>query len=382
MIFDNWLDAKRYRFPSRSDDEIDLSLNQANVAIRAGNFDLAAQAANQVLRAKRISKLSRLTADFILIQARSRQGHFSGVFDELDSLFRRVPKKFIPLQARVGNEIIWACYRSGNLGIGAARGEEMLRDFASIWPKADVVELLCQLAACHLHRGDTSRAEENVALALELAETSTSPKAKTQALWQSSVLLLLKGDLSLALQKTNEAKKWADVAGLQSATPALNNNLSLILLGLPNADLRNIQSLAESSYLEATTQNNSNFAAFSCGVLSEVALRREDFDLALMYAKKGLNEMSAEIRGPKTSLLVQVAKVLARMGRFEQSEIELATAMEYMKQEEPSRELAQQWGDIARVFVEIGLADRGVYAYEKAIQMSGLLREEQDSFVE
>ena len=48
---------------------------------------------------------------------------------------------------------------------------------------------------------------------------------------------------------------------------------------------------------------------------------------------------------------------------------------------ELSREVAKQWGLIARVYVEVGLTDRGVYAYEKAIQMSGLLREAQDSFV-
>lgn len=361
--------------------ETALTLNQANVAVKAGNFDLASEYARQVLDAKLISRNSKLSAEFVLIQTKSRQGKFSGVLDQLDSLFRRIPKSNVGLRACVGNEIIWACYRSGNLGIGAARGEELLRDECPNWSEADTVELLCQLAGCHMHRGDDSRAEELVSRALEIAEKSSSHKALAQSLWQSSVILSDRGDLALALRQATEAKRWAEVAGLKNAIPSLNHNAAVILLQLPNTDLDFVQKWAESSYLEASTQNFSTGAAFACEILSEVALRRRDFQLALAHAKKGLLEMTVEIPGPKVSLLVQVAKVLARMGNYEESKVELVRATDHMEKEEPSRELAKQWGDIARVFVEVGLTDRGVYAYEKAIQMSGLLREEQDSYV-
>ncbi len=361
--------------------ETALALNQASVALKDGNFDLASEYARKVLGSRRLPRNSRLTAELVLIQTKSRQGHFLGVFDELDSLFRRVPKRNVGLQARVGNEIVWACFRSGNLGMGAAKGEELVREYSSNWSDADSVELLCQLAVCHSCRGDSARAEELVFRSLELAEKSSSPKALAQSHWQSSIMLIDRGDLTLAMQQVTKAKKWADLAGLHNAIPPLNHNAALILLQLPNADLDRIQKLAESAYLEAASQNDNSNVAFAREILSEVALRREEFTLALSHAKKGLVEMSKEIPGPKVSLLVQVAKVLARMGNYEESTIELVRATDQMEQEEPSRELAKQWGDIARVFVEVGLTDRGVYAYEKAIQMSGLLREEQDSFV-
>ena len=361
--------------------EIDLNLNQANVALMAGNFDLASDYANLVLNEKRASKNSKLAADLLLIEVRSRQGLFSGVLDELELLFKKVRRSNPELQARVGNEILRVCYRSGNLGIGAQRGEELVQEFSSRWPEIEVVELLCQLSSCHFHRGDSARAEEVVSRALEITNRSKFAKARTQTLWQSSALTINRGDLSLALQQAKEAKRWAQIAGMQHVIPILNNNAALIMLDLPDADLSRIHRLAESAYLEMSSQNNPGGSAYTCEILSEVALRQEDYENALMYAKKGLDELPPEIPGPRASLLVQVAKVHARIGDYAVAKSELFIATEHMEQLEPSRELAKQWGDIARVFVEVGLTDRGVYAYEKAIQMSGLLREEQDSKV-
>lgn len=361
--------------------EIDLSLNEAKVALTAGNFDLVTELANRVLATKKASKNSILTAELLLIQKNARQGLFVGLLDQLELLFKKVPKSNVGLQASVGNEIIRICHRSGNLGIGAQRGEEMARDFASNWPEDEVVELLCQLSSCHFYRGDSARAEEVVTRALELLEPSSSAKAKTQTLWQSSVLTLKKGDLVLSLQRVSDAKHWAQIAGLRHVVPILNYNAALIMLDLPNSDLSRVHKLAESAYLELSSQNNPGGAAYACAILSEVALRKEDFKIALMYAKKGLAELPLEIPGPKNALLVQLAKVLARMGNYDDAKFGLFDAVEHMEQLKPSRELAQQWGDIARIFVEVGFTERGVYAYEKAIQMSGLLREEQDTKV-
>ena len=357
--------------------ELDLALNEAKVALATGNFELVTELANRVLAARNTSKSSGLTAQLLLIQAKGRQGFFVGLLDQLELLFNKVPRTNIALQASVGNEILRVCHRSGNLGVGAQRGEEMLRDFSSIWPQVEVVELLCQLSSCHFHRGDTARAEEVVTQALELAEKSSSAKTKTQTLWQSSLLKMNRGNLVLALQLVSDAERWAQIAGLQNVVPILNYNASIIMLELPGSDLSRVHRLAESAYLEMSSQNNPGGAAYACTVLSEVALRQEDYKTAQMYAEKGLSELPLEIPGPKTALLVQIAKVLARKGQLDDAKFGLFDAVEHMDQLEPSNELAKQWGDIARVFVEVGLADRGVYAYERAIQMSGLLREEE-----
>lgn len=361
--------------------EIDSELNHAKIALTTGNFELAAELANRVLHSKRISKRPALVAEFVLIQVRSQQGQFTGVLDQLDSLYRQIRRANIEFQAKVGNEIIRVCFYSGNLGIGAHRGEELYRAHEKDWPDVEVVELLCQLSSCHFHRGDSARAEELVEKALELAKLSKSPKAMTQSLWQSSGLIHVTGNLPLAFQQINQAKSWAQTAGLRQVIPILNRNAALIMLDLPDANLSRIHELAESACLDLSTQNNPRGVAYACEILSEVALRRERYGDALAYAQKGLDELPAEIPGPRASLLVQVSKVHARMGNFLEAETRLHVAAEHMEQLEHSRELAKQWGDIARVFVEVGLTDRGVYAYEKAIQMSGLLREEEDTKV-
>jgi tetratricopeptide (TPR) repeat protein len=241
--------------------------------------------------------------------------------------------------------------------------------------------LLCQLSSCYFHRSDSARAEELVEKALELAEKTQSPKAMTQTYWQRAALTQSLGNYSLALRQNEVARHWGERAGLKEILPILTSNAALIMLDLPNANLSRIHELAESAYLDMSTNNSPGTAAYVCEILSEVELRREDFERALMYAKKGLQELPPEVPGPKASLLVQVAKVHARLGNYVEAKTELRVAAEHMEDLEPSKELAKQWGDLARVYVEVGLTDRGVYAYEKAIQMSGLLREEQESKV-
>lgn len=366
---------------SKGNREVDSNLNQSNVALSAGNFDLAAEHAELSLGNRRASRNQKLAANFLLIRVRSRQGSFSDVLDDLDVLFERVPRSNSNLQAKIGNEIIWVCYRSGNLGIGAQRGEAFYAKYKNIWPAVELVELLCQLSSCHLHRGDSNRAEEVVTWALKLAEGVQTAKGLTQSYWQSSALNVVSGNLSLAFQQINQARGWAEVAELKNVMPILNTNAALIMLDLPDTDLSRIHELAEAAYLELSVQNSPGGASYACAILSEVALRREDFEGALSYALKGLAELPPEIPGPKASLLVQVAKVHARMGNNMEAKTHIHVAAEHMEQLEPSRELAKQWGDLARVYVEVGLTDRGVFAYEKAIQMSGLLREEEETRV-
>lgn len=228
----------------------------------------------------------------------------------------------------------------------------MLRLYGRAWPKGDVVELLCQLSSCHFLRGDSARAEEVVQQTLVLADQADCPKGRAQSLWQSATFAEVRGELDLAVDQIGQARHWAGIAGLRKVMIALNHNAAVIMLERPGADLSSIHNLAEANYLEASSQYYPEGVAYACEILSEVGLRQEEYETALMYAKKGLTELPRDIHGPKASLLVHVAKVLAK-----------------------------QWGDIARVYVEIGLTDRGVYAWEKALQMSGLLREEQDSFV-
>lgn len=63
--------------------------------------------------------------------------------------------------------------------------------------------------------------------------------------------------------------------------PILNTNAALIMLNLPNADLSRVHELAEAAYLELTIQNSPRGASYACEILSEVALRRDDYASAL-----------------------------------------------------------------------------------------------------
>jgi tetratricopeptide (TPR) repeat protein len=152
------------------------------------------------------------------------------------------------------------------------------------------------------------------------------------------------------------------------------------MLELPNPDFARIHSLAESAYLDLASQNNPGHAAYTCATLSEVEVRQGNYEDALMYARKGLVELPMGIPGPRASLYCQEAKVLFRMGRVNDAKATLEVAVNHMSAMTPSKELALYWGEIARVFVEVGLQDRAIGAYEQAIAVAAMSQAEQEEF--
>jgi len=313
---------------------------------------------------------------------KAQQGVFTGLLDELEELFGKNPKIRSSSRALLGNEIVRVCHRSGNLGIGTQRGEELLRDFSKHWPDVEVVELLCQVASCHFLRGDTDRAEELISRALELAEKCKSPKSLAQSYWQLSSLSAGRGNMPMSISQNQEARNWANLAEMNRILPILNSNAAALRLELRDPDLDHIHELAEAAYLELTAQNDPGAATYACVTLSEVELRRSNYEGALQHVAKGLSELPADIPGPRISLYIQKAKILARTGDYVQSESQAKIAVEIMREMEPSKFLATSWGHLARVFVEIGLADRGVFAYEQALQIAGVVREESEDRID
>ena len=356
----------------QGDQEVDWTLNVAQVALSSGNLDDAEKYARQIIDSSRDYSGARLAASVVLLQVRIRQGEVEGVLDELERLFDDHPQAAPDLRVRIGNEIVRVCFRSGDLGMGAQRGEEMLREFATAWPETEVVELLCLAASCHFHRGDTHRASELVTQALELAEACKSPKAMVQSQWQSSMLAESRGDLSLALYHITSAIHWSKLAELNDVVPALNNNAARILLELPNPDLDRIHNLAEAAYIYFTSQNHSVPAAYACLTLSEVELLRDNPSNALMFVRKGLTELPKDVPGPRARLLCREAKTLFKLGKVEESLIQIERALQHAVDMEPSKEVAIYWGEVARVFVEMGLQERAIDAYEQALSAAAV----------
>jgi len=356
----------------QGDQEVDWTLNVAQVALSSGNLGDAENYARLIIESSRDDNGARLAASVVLLQVRVRQGEVEGVLDELECLFDDHPKAAPDLRVRIGNEIVRVCFRSGNFGMGAQRGEEMLREFATAWSETEVVELLCLVARCHFHRGDTQRASELVARALELAEACKSPKAMVQSQWQASMLAESHGDLTLALNHITNALHWSKLAELNNVVPVLNNNAARILLELPNPDLVRVHNLAEVAYLDLAAQNNPVPAAYACLTLSEVELLRGNPSTALMFVRKGLTELPEDVPGPRARLLCLEAKVLFKLGMVEESQIQLERALQHAVDMEPSKEVAIYWGEVARVFVEMGLQERAIDAYEQALSAAAV----------
>ncbi len=364
--------------------ERELNLNTAKVALSSGDLELAEDFANQVLKhgPEGVQDAASLAASVLLLQVNVRRGLFEGVLDQLEQLFKDYPNAAPDLRSRIGNEIIRVCIRSGNLALGVQRGEALLMEYAEAWPETEIVELMVQLAGCHFRRGDSPRATEIIGRALKLAEKCKSPKAMVQSYWQASSLAGDRGDLALALSHIAHAIHWTKLAELHQVLPILNDNAAKWMLDMPNPDLDRIHDLAESAYLDLASQNNPGSAAYTCITLSEVEFRQGNFEKALMYVRKGVSELPPEIPGPKASLYSQEAKVLFRLGRMDESFSQLERAMEHMRTMAPDRELAIHWGEIARVFVEMGYKDRAIYAYEQAIAVGNAAQAEQSILVE
>lgn len=361
-------------FPARI--EISSQLNLAWDALKSGDFRIAADHAKHVLTAAKPGRDNAVNAQLILLKMKTQEGDFNCLLDELEELFRANPRVRSLTRAALANEIIRVCHRSGNPAIGAQRGEEFINNFSERWPDTEVVELLCQVASCHFLRGDLDRAEKLVVRALAVAEASKSPKALAQSSWQLSTLAIGRGNMPMSIAHNQQARKWAEIAEMRRVLPILNNNAASILLELPDQNLQEIHNLAEAAYLELVAQHDPGSAAYACVTLAEVELRRKNFEEALIYVEKGLRELPTEVPGPRVNLLIQKAKIMARIGTYEEAEILANDAVALLKDMEPSRFLATSWALLARVFVEAGLPERGLFAYEQALQIAGVIREE------
>ena len=368
----------------QSAQERELNLNTAKVALSSGDLEIAEDFAHKVLKfgPEGVQDMASLSASVLLLQVNVRRGQFEGVLDQLEQLFKDYPKVAPDLRSRIGNEIIRVCFRSGNLALGVQRGEALLMEYATVWSEIEVVELMVQLAACHYRRGDTPRATEIIGRSLKLADKCQSPKAMVQSYWQASSLAGELGDLPLALSHISHAIHWTKLAELHQVLPILNDNAAKWMLDMPNPDLDRIHELAESAYLDLASQNNPGSSAYTCITLSEVEMRKGNFDKALMYVRKGLAELPPEIPGPKASLFSQEAKVLFRLGKSQESFAVLDRAMEHMRTMAPDRELAIHWGEVARVFVDMDHKDLAIYAYEQAIAVGNAAQAEQHVLAE
>lgn len=70
------------------------------------------------------------------------------------------------------------------------------------------------------------------------------------------------------------------------------------------------------------------------------------------------------------------------MGRVDDAKAILEVAVNHMSAMTPSKELALYWGEIARVFVEVGLHNRAIGAYEQAIAVAAMSQAEQEEFAD
>ena len=369
---------------NHSAQERELNLNSAKVALSSGDLEIAEKYAEQVLAfgPEGILDHASVAASVVLLQVKARRWMFDGVVDELEQLFKDYPNAGPELRARIGNEIIRVCLRSGNFAFGVQRGESLLMHYGSIWPETEVVELMVQLGSCHFQRGDVARATEVVSRALKLAEKCKSPKAMVQSYWQASVLAASRGNLSLALNQISEAMHWTKLAELNQVLPILNDNAAKYMLDMPNPDLNKVHDLAESAYLDLASQNNPGPAAYTCITLSEVELRKGNLDAAFSYVARGLAELPEDISGPRISLFCQSAKILFQMGHMEESRLRLDDAIALLERVDHFKEHSVLWGDVARVFVAIGLKDRAIEAYEKAITVGSASSADETIFSE
>ncbi len=359
--------------------ERELNLNTAKVALSSGDLEIAEEFSQKVLESgpHGVLDAASLAASVVLLQVKARRFSFDGVVDELEQLFKDHPQAVPELRARIGNEIVRVCLRSGNFAFGVQRGEALLMKYAAEWPEPEVVELMVQLGSCHYHRGDVARANEVVGRALKLAEKCKSPRAMVQSYWQASVISASRGDVTLALSQISEAMHWTKLAELNQVLPILNDNAAKWMLDLPHADLEKIHKLAESAYLDLASQNNPGPAANTCITLSEVELRKGNLEEAQKYVVRGLSELPEDISGPRISLYCQSAKILFRMDLRDEANSQIEAAIRLLESADHSMDHSVLWGDIARVFVAMGSKDRAIQAYEKAISVGAAASVEQ-----
>lgn len=355
--------------------EIRLGLSYAELALENGEAVDAEHQARQVLERAEATSLVDLARQsrFVVARALEAMGELDGAIRELEALSRAAEG----LDAIRCGIALSRCYReAGDLNLAIDVGDRVRPMIVAggLEHSDEAVQLVMTVALAYIERGDLHRAARICADAIEVAEQTASPTARSAAYWNASIVHSERGDTQAALALATRA-----LALLGEGQDTRNLARLRVELGRLHLELDEPDTARALAQLERATDELGGTSASA----SDIARARVVLAHALVAdgrPEQALHEAEAARAGtPEQSSLsaaeaaIAQAEALVELGHDDRAVVvctEAAALLDSLSGAD--RWVAQAWCELAELFDALGVAEKAQAALRAAACASGL----------
>ena len=268
------------------------------------------------------------------------------------------------------------CYREwGDLGRAISVGEQLLATVADrgLAGGDEAVQLAVTVAAAYFERGDLRHAVNLCRNAMQVAESSGSPRSRAAAYWNASIIELEAGEVNGAVALASKALGLLGEDADSRNLARLRTQLGIMQLQLDPPELEqavaNLSAAAEQMALSDAGQIDRLRNDLA---LAEAALMAGDVDRGRQLATQVFEKAP-----PEAPLLAAEARTLQGQAAAADGDMDAAAALfkqavHLLTGMGADREAGQRWLELGTLLESVGEDDAARQAYRSAAASAGL----------
>jgi transcriptional regulator with XRE-family HTH domain len=237
----------------------------------------------------------------------------------------------------------------------------------------ETVKLGATLVGAYLERGDLVSGRQLAERLVEHADALGSPAARMAAYWEAAIVARYQADFETAVTYGERALALlGEAADLRNLSRLRGEYGTLMLLARPDDAERARDELQRAmSEMTATAAGGIDIAR-CLTELARAELATGHPRKAADRATEALELLGTEPRPATAGALLVLGDARIRLGREREAAETLDRAMTFLRQMQPSREVAEGWFTLAELLSRTGDEEHRAEAYRNALSCAGL----------
>jgi transcriptional regulator with XRE-family HTH domain len=361
--------------PAGVNEEIELKLAFAELSLRNGAWDLAANEFAEAEERARALPFGRYLDEATWGKARADEasGRLEEAIVSYQELLARPELSSAVPRARVSADLVLAYLETGDLARAIDVGEQALgaMDRLEVAPDVSVqVELIGTLAGCYLERGDLTSAHLLAQRAIALSEQDGAIRARAAAAWNAANVADRRRDAVAARESANRALALysemdnARALGLLRVVSAAiylsqerpDGDAALPQLAQALVELRDVGSRVDLGYVR-TEQ-------------ARALLVTGDLDGAHEAGLRALEELGDASRLETGRTMLVLGHVAVARGETDAA-VDLLRQAAMALEESGSRQAGTVWRELGEAYIRLGRSEEAIDALRRASDLAG-----------
>jgi transcriptional regulator with XRE-family HTH domain len=237
----------------------------------------------------------------------------------------------------------------------------------------ETVKLGATLVGAYLERGDLVSGSQLAERLIAHADEAGSSVARMAAYWEAAIVARYQADFEKAVAYGERALALlGEAADVRNLSRLRGEYGTLMLLARPDDAERARDELQRATREMTATAAGGIDIARCLTELARAELALGQARRAADRASEALDLLGPEPRPATAGALIVLGEARVRLGRPQDAAEVLSRAMACLRQMEPSREVAENWFNLAELMSETGDEENRAEAYRHALTCAGL----------